>query len=70
MLIKVGAIGARPVRAVSNWRISLIANDDYGDIVNALITERQIRPVVYRKLRRMCDRAVQRRKRRTDSVTI
>ena len=41
MLIKVGAISARPVRAVSNWRISLITNDGYGDIVNALITERQ-----------------------------
>ena len=35
MLIKVRAISARPVRAVSNWRISLITNDDYGDIVNA-----------------------------------
>ena len=34
-LIKFRAISARPIRAVSNWRISLIANDGYGDIVNA-----------------------------------
>ena len=33
--MKVGAISARPVRAVSNWRISLITNDGYGDIVDA-----------------------------------
>ena len=36
MLVKVRAISARPDRAVSNWRISLITtNDGYGDIVNA-----------------------------------
>ena len=35
MLVKVRAISACPDRAVSNWRISLIANDGYGDIVNA-----------------------------------
>ena len=35
MFIKVRAISACPVRAVSNWRISLITNDGYGDIVNA-----------------------------------
>ena len=48
----------------NNWLPS------YGDIVNALITERQIRPVVYRKLRRMSDRVAQRRKCRADNDAI
>ena len=35
MLVKFRAISARPIRAVSNWRLSPITNDGYGDIVNA-----------------------------------